>query len=384
MGELNSNGYVVQSLSEHKAALQNIFRQAFTSAIDLSEQSPQGMLINSMAELCANQDLVGLDIFNSLNLDNATGVVLSFLAVIRGTQRNDGTEAVATCLFTSSSYPYTIPAGTTFKVLNTEFVFTNETAINITSASQSAQLTCTTIGLTELSSGYSLQSETYIPQLTDIEITSITDGVDAESDDELRARLKSTSSVIGNDIDAIYTALLDLDNVSKANVFENDTSGVDIYGRPAHSIEAIVLGDTDQNVVNVIAGKAAGTVTYGNTSGIYTDSQDFTHTIYFTRPTKKRVYIRSTITAKEYEVIDSSYYDTIRSECNSYVEALKCGQNVSYTSIFGTFAKHEAFDISSLELSLDASTWVSTNLSIGVREYASIDNPSGDITFTTS
>lgn len=387
MGSLNSTGYAVSSFSEIKTAVQASFQSAFGSSINLSEQSPQGVWINWLSEWLDNSEKTGLNVFNNLNIDTATGLPLSYLAIARGTQRLDGTEATINVSLTSSASGYTIPASTSFTLLNTSNKFTNSVSIAVTNTTQASQFIATSNGaIDSLTIGSKLSSDTYLQLLTDVAVTDYTNGVNDETDLELQNRLKSINSISSiDDVDSIYNGLMNLDNVTKANVFENDKNSTDINSIPAHSINCVVLGELDSVVASTIYNKkAAGTPTYGTsvTSTIY-DSQGYTHTIYFDRPTKLDVLIGCTCTAKEGDSsVNGSFNDIIRQGCTGYVESLRIGQNVSYSTIFGIFAKYNAFDVVTLNLGTAASTMAASNITVPLRSYTTVEVPASSITFT--
>jgi len=395
MGQLTSNGYEIQTFAEWKALIQAAFTASWPGIV-LTEQSPQGVWINQLATWLSNADLDGLNFFNNMNLNNATGAMLSFIAILRGTLRNDGTEALFNVTLTSSTYPYTIPAGTQFTLMGTSLVFQNPAIINVTSGSQVAQLEAIATGVTNANIGDKLQSVQTISQLTDISILTVTEGTDDETDNELRARLKSINSISsGDDVDAIYSALKGLANTVKATVYENDTNYGDTRGIPAGSINAVVLGNADQDIVNVLGlKKPAGIPTYGASSGVYTDSQGYAKTIYFDRPTEKRIYIAASVTTKPNQIaIDGSYDALIRSQCQEFINDLDIGESVSYTTIYGIFAcpitqngqlPVSPFDIVNLEMSIvSPSASLNTgNVAIGTREYAWLEDDTNDILIT--
>lgn len=121
----------------------------------------------------------------------------------------------------------------------------------------------------------------------------IDQGKDIETDAELRIRRKKTLAISGSTtVDAIRAALLDIDEVEDAKVFENDTDAVDGAGRPAHSFEAVVLEGDDQDIVDTIwVNKPTGIATYGSDDGIATDTQGYPHTINFSRPEEVPIYV---------------------------------------------------------------------------------------------
>jgi hypothetical protein len=138
-----------------------------------------------------------------------------------------------------------------------------------------------------------------------------------------------------------------------------------------------------------------GQPTYGASSGTWVDTQSNNHVIFFDRPTKKSIYIAASVTTKPGQnVVDSSYNTTIRTKCKTFINELKIGQDISYTSLYGFFAYPaisdstglpvSPFDIVALKMSKASSTtgMVSTNIVMDGRDYSWIDNENTQIVFT--
>lgn len=153
--------------------------------------------------------------------------------------------------------------------------------------------------------------QAYAGTLTVIEdpitgLDSVTNALDIEAGQEIesdaeailrRQRSLSTGKATTN---AIYRAILEINEVTDAKVYENETDATDSSGRPPHSVHAVVLGGADQDIVDAIGStKAAGPNTYGAESGYYTTDQGNLKQVYFDRPTEKPVYISVTVTAND-------------------------------------------------------------------------------------
>lgn len=121
----------------------------------------------------------------------------------------------------------------------------------------------------------------------------IDNGKDIETDAELRVRRFKTLANPGiSTLDSIRARLLAIDEVTDARVFENDTDVTDGFGRPPHSIEAVVLGGDEQEIADTIwLSKAAGIATHGDVSETVQDSMGFFHTVRFSRPAPISIYI---------------------------------------------------------------------------------------------
>ena len=127
--------------------------------------------------------------------------------------------------------------------------------------------------------------------------TDITPGKAIETDSELRTRRNRTLATAGaGTVEAIRSRILEIDEVEDARVFENDSDVTDVFGRPPHSFEAVVLGGNNQDIVNTIwQVKPAGIRSYGDLSYPIIDSMGFTHIIQYSTPTEIPIYVTATI-----------------------------------------------------------------------------------------
>ena len=134
---------------------------------------------------------------------------------------------------------------------------------------------------------------------------SATNPLDASTGDEIETHsdyrqrreeeLRATGSAT---LDAVRADVLSDDDVLQCSVFENVTDVTDpVTGLPPKSIEVVVYDGnpttlTDNEIAQLIFDtKAAGMGTYGTSSGTAVDSQDISHTIWFTRPTERQVWV---------------------------------------------------------------------------------------------
>lgn len=372
MGILNQNGYESTSYAEKRAALVEVFKQAFGDTLRTDEESAQGQIIDYIASLVNNEDKIGLSIFNGMNYRNARGVTLSLIAISKGQPRRSGTKAIINCDFTSSQVPYAINIGSIFKDTVNSLQFTNESLINITTLTQSGQLIASKNGKTDLIITNTLTAETYLPNLTNIEITSIQDGTEDETDEELIERLSNSDSETGvNDVNAVFDRISANINVSRVTVIENDTDAT-VDGVPAHGIEALAVGGTDQEIAEAVFIKASGTPTSGNTSATVFDSQGFPRIINFGRPNIINGYAKIRLTQREGQPISVNEAD-LKQKTMNYINTLRIGKDISRTPIFGIWGGGN-FDIDYIGLSTNGVTFVETNIAIGTREYALVNN----------
>lgn len=373
MGTLNQYGYVTTTYAEKRVALEAVFKSAFGDTLVVAPQTPQGNIIDYITTLQDNEDKVGLAIYQQLDYRNATGALLSAIAISKGQPRKSGTRAVITCTFTSTTQPYVIAAGSIFVSTAGNFSFTNEADISIANTSQSAQLIAVEQGATGLVATNTLSSQAYLPSLTNIAITAIQDGTNKESDANLIDRLTASDTELAqNDVDAIYDKLNRLSDTTRVSVRQNVT-GSTVNGIPARGLEANVVGGLDADIATIIFNTiASGTPTSGNVSNTVYDSQGFPQAINFNRPTMIDVWVRVRISSREGAAITGNI-PAMQQSTLQYVNSLKIGVDVSRTPILGIFGVG-GFDIDEVSLSYDGETWVETNLVIGVREYSFMAN----------
>ena len=115
-----------------------------------------------------------------------------------------------------------------------------------------------------------------------------------ESDALLRARRKASLTGFGNaTLEAIRGDLLGVVGVSEALVFENETDVTDGFGRPPHSVEAVVVGGDAQDIGSTLFNsKAAGIKTHGTETPVnHTDSQGTVHSVEYSRPTNRDIWL---------------------------------------------------------------------------------------------
>lgn len=202
-------------------------------------------------------------------------------------------------------------------------------------------------------------------------------GRDSETDISLRQRwAKSIYHRASGMTDAITAALYDVDGVTFARTYENETDETDAYGRPPHTIESIVAGgDADEITKTIWRVHAGGIMTYGSISRTVYDSQDIAHTVSFNRPTIVPVYLKITVTANPEKELSSAATSLIKSAVTSKFAELTVGQDVILQSLYGAIytATSGAVGYMQIQGSTDGTTYSADNIVINPRELATID-----------
>lgn len=125
-------------------------------------------------------------------------------------------------------------------------------------------------------------------------------GRDLEEDPDFRIRREEEVEQAGAaTVETIRAGLLDIEDVEQAIVFENDTSAVDSNGLPPKSLRAYVRGGTDQEIGEKLWEKKGGGIEFSGTETyVITDTQGIPHSMKFSRPTIKDIYVIIDILSK--------------------------------------------------------------------------------------
>ena len=155
-----------------------------------------------------------------------------------------------------------------------------------------------------------------------------------ETDSQLRARFYLSVALPSQTrVDGTLAGLKALANVTRAVVAENPTGATDLYGNPPHSITAVVEGDTDQHVAQVIYNnKTPGCYTNGTTMVPITDPYtSFVTPIRFDRPT----YV-ALVVAVQAHVINGNNSATqaaIKAAIVDYLNSLQIGELLTTSAL---------------------------------------------------
>ena len=198
----------------------------------------------------------------------------------------------------------------------------------------------------------------------------------AESDTALRQRWNASlyTRSVGM-TDSIASALMTLNGVTSAYVYENDSDTTDEDGRPPHSIEAVVNGgETDEIGLTIWQKKAAGIDTFGSQSVSINDSQGFPHTINFNRPLIVPIYLNITVTEYPEESLPPNAQEMITEAVLDYGNTLTIGNDVILQRFMGAIYQNvTGIGYITVTASTDGSTYSSNNISIDVRHVATFD-----------
>lgn len=212
-------------------------------------------------------------------------------------------------------------------------------------------------------------------------ILAATEGRLTETDEELRLRFANTKfDKSTNILDALYSALNNIEGVENAAVYENDTNLTDSNGLPPHSVSAIVLGGDDDTIAETIwENKPYGIQTYGNTTVNIIDSQGFTRPINFKRPTPIFIYVDLHITADPSFPADG--VDQIKGEIIQYAkDNFTVGGDVVYSRLYTPINEVSGHQIDSLKIGTSPSPTGTSNIAIAYDQISQFSSANISIT----
>lgn len=192
-----------------------------------------------------------------------------------------------------------------------------------------------------------------------------------ESDEELRNRFKISKAVRANNTsEALYSQLLELEDVDFVRVYENMTDTEDTLGLPEHSFMAIVRGGTDTDVAEIVwNNKPLGIASFGNTTVIIRDSQNLERSVQFSRAAAVPVYV-SVIVKKTDNTFPDNGVEQIRSAVVDYINTRDTfGEDVIYTRLFTPINNVPGHQVDSLKIGKTSTPSGTSNIPMTWAEY---------------
>lgn len=282
------------------------FKAIYEADINLSSDTPDGQLMNIFIQSVLDlQDLL-TQIYNSLDPDNAIGVVLDQRVAINGIQRQAGTFTVTNItLVTNQSvnlfgldqtdqpiYTVSDNAGNLWELQTTQLGVSIGTNVFSFQASIPGAIVTTpntiTVPYTIVLGVVSINNPT----------TYTTLGVNEESDANLRVRRQQAVSISSQGyLAGLLATLKNVVGVTSATVYENTTSSPNSDSVPGHSIWVIIGGSpADSDIANAIYQKRnAGCGMFGSTSFTITQVDGTRFTVVWDVVTAQNLFISLTV-----------------------------------------------------------------------------------------
>lgn len=305
---IDDSGLVLEPLNELVTRLEDSFKDIYGSDINLEPQSPDAQMINIFAQTVEDLKEVIADVYNSFSVSTATGRALDSRVAINGITRSGATPTITPVSVTvdqnvtlqgldsAGGSPFTVQDDTENNFqLQDEVALTPGTYSLLFKAEEDGKIEVT---LNTIQTIVTLQAGVVSVDNPD---SPIVVGVDEETDQQLRARQQRSVALPSQGyIDGLDGALLAVEDVIDAKVYENDTPVTDVNGIPSHSIWCIVDGGEDQDIGDQIRlKKTAGCGTKGSVIVEYEEKNGLIGFIRFDRPTLLNLFISMTVTSKD-------------------------------------------------------------------------------------
>ena len=306
--ELSSTGLTTSSQSELLAQLTDALTAIYGSGINISSDTPDGQWINILVQ--AQLDILDLitQVYNSFDPDTAIGAVLDQRVAINGIQRQAATYTVTpiTVVNTASVNLYGLDQ-------DTQPIYTVSDQ-----AGNRWLLVSSEIGLAAGSHSLSFRAAVpgavlTVPNTITVQVTIVlgvssvnnpstytTLGVNEESDAALRLRRQISVSLASQGfLTGLLAALQNIEGVTSAFVYENNTDVTDSDGVPSHSIWVIVAGTgAEVDIATAIYDKRnAGCGMYGTQTYNITQIDGSLFPIYWDNVVTRNLFIAFTATS---------------------------------------------------------------------------------------
>lgn len=337
-----ADGLQIQTATEVQADVADALAAQFGAGFQgRNGQAVAGQAVSAVAQLLTDHQ-EGLDgAYQSQTIDGAAGVSLDRLALGLGLTRNAATAtAVITYFVNGSGAAVTVPAGAIVQHTATGELFAVVASVTVgAGGSEIGNLRAVQTGPLAVAASAAWAWVTSFSGSTFVSLVNGTGatGTAEETDAALRIRILQSAHLPGSGtVASIRAALLDLDGVTYARVFENasDALGIAapvvIAALPPHALVAVVAGNAtgsdageDAIAAAIYARKPSGIATYGNTTRSVTDADGYAVPVKFEAATPAVFAV-----AAVFPLAVAAYETAIATALAAYVNGMSVGATV--------------------------------------------------------
>lgn len=305
---IDANGLQVSTRAEILDFYDAELRDIFGDDIDLSSNTPDGQLVNDFIQSVLDLEDLLVQVNNMFDPDNAIGVILDQRVAINGIQRQAGT-------FTITNVTLVVAQALNLYGIDQELqsVFTvsdnagNEFVLQATQNIDGPGTYVFAFQAAVKGAVLTVPNTITVPVSIVLGVTSInnptpatTVGLNEESDSVLKVRRqKSVSLASQGYLAGLLAALENINGVTSAFVYENNTSGTDIDGIPGHSIWVIVAGSGAASEIAeaIYTKRNAGCGMFGAQSFLITQVNGQPFVLYWDTVIAENLFIQMTLTS---------------------------------------------------------------------------------------
>lgn len=283
--QITAAGIETDTLAETVANLTDSFTTIYSPNVAFGAQAPDGQLLNDFAQVVQDELDLTVQVYTSMDPDQAIGVTLDMRVALNCIKRQEGSYSTTDeSILTSGAvslvgldgaspltppaglYLVSDPAGNQWGLVNSYDIGSAGTTILTFQAMQ--------IGAVATSANTLTIPVTVVAGVISVNnpASQLSIGTAAESDAALKIRRRQSTSINATGFSsAMEAALLNTPGVTYAQVYENDTAttGIPQNGAvPGHSLWVVVGGTaSDAAIAQAIYSKrSAGCGTYGAVS----------------------------------------------------------------------------------------------------------------------
>lgn len=382
--EFTIDGLSIETFEEIFNAAAEKYKDIYGQDINIDQNAPDGQRLAISTKAAIDVQEVVQQIYNGLDVDLASGVFLDIIAKIAGLTRRPATRSsVEVDIVTTADI--TLPSSYIVADENGQNWQTIE-EVDLTTGTNSVTLYAEFYGAYEASANTVNEPVTIILGVESINNPLAAVAGDAyETDEEFRQRRdrgveNPALSIVG----ALLSALLDTEDVTDAQVYENKLSTYDfVRDMVAHSIWVIVEGGSIADIAETMAkNKTMGATEKGDITGNYDEiiTANGTDYIYrnlmkFQRPTLKDLYVSVNATATTGTLDPEGIKNAIAEK--TYL----IGENAVSSGLYAfAYQANTNYVLSDLEISDDNITYIDGLLEPGLDGMWMIDTANITIT----
>lgn len=381
---LTNTGVIVPDTADLLTTVQDEFKTAFGDDLDVSAETPQGVLITG--EVVARDAVVrnNADVANQINPNISGGVFLDAIWQLTGGQRLKATPSTITGV-TLTGVPGTIiPAGAQASIGTDGAVFQLLSAVVLTGGTGTGIFQSVELGAVAAPIGALNQIVTgVLGWETVTNPTAAVVGQEEESDIAARIRRRQTLALQGVALpEAIVSGLHTVEGVKSLAFRENVTNAsivIEGVTLVEHSVYACVSGGTDTDVAKMLLRKKSlGAAWNGTTTvNVVEPYSGQTYAVKFSRPTLIPIFIKVTVGGSgPYPDVPTLVRDALVAYANGEQEGeegFSVGNDVSAFELASAVNRVAApLYVRDLQISTDGITYSSVTITITIAQMATL------------
>lgn len=272
--------------------------------INFDSETPDGQFTNILTQIGADVRELAQEIYNSFDPAKCSGVIQDSRYALNYITRNGGTYTIQNIDVTvnqtvtlqgldanyneaeAAAYTVSDNAGSLWYLIDTTTLQAGTHSLPFRSKNK---------GLSQPVIGTITTQVTTVLGVTDVinSVAPTTLGTEQETDVQFRVRRERSTERRGlNNIDSMLSQILDLEGVSDATTWVNNSNETDSTGTPAGYVWVIVEGGANSDIADTIYANACGRGMRGNVSVDVTAVSGQIFNTKFDRPTPIPLYLK--------------------------------------------------------------------------------------------